>query len=240
MESWMLSPRKRLPKSRNFQRSTLPKFSAKSKNLANIQILHSPPSRHPHQWCKTPPSPPCTPQTPMTAEMPVAIWAMFIIAWRQRKKRYWWTSMIQGATPKTTTKMPKMTIWIMILFHRWEITQEPGLTWNAYDAVLSYEGRELSRIAISQSPLTSRNGCYQSGATLRVRVYEDSFLYCSAPAKKIAKWPSYGVLKKLWSHPWSDHNCQMQSDGHLSSGSGSLWAHWGYKQCILQNVFKVY
>ena len=52
---------------------------------------------------------------------------------------------------------------------------------------------------------------------LRVRVYEDSFLYRPGPANFVVL---NSVLKKLWSHLWSDHNCQMQSDGHR-------WVHWG-------------
>ena len=77
-------------------------------------------------------------------------------------------------------------------------------------------------------------------ALLRVRVYEDSFLYRSVPAKNLAKkWASYRVLKKLWSRHWSDHNCQMQSVG-LPQAQDHCWARRGWKKSILQDVFRVY
>ena len=54
-------------------------------------------------------------------------------------------------------------------------------------------------------------------AQLRVRVYEDSFLYRPVPTNFVLL---NLVLKKLWSHLWSDHDCQMQLNGHR-------WVHWG-------------
>ena len=59
--------------------------------------------------------------------------------------------------------------------------------------------------------------CLIGAWELWVWVYKDSFLYQPGPANFVLL---NSVLKKLWSHLWSNHNCQMQSDGH----------HWGLEQ----------